>query len=975
MAYYFYYQETPESAWKFAETKQRDKVLALDPPFTTVLSVNQVVDEDSMSSEDLANLTYMGPMYYDFDSDYIDESIREFKKFLNKLEEKGVDLEECELYATGGRGFHLLVPMEIFVDKLNGKGFKNLPLIYKELAWSMAVNTMDMRVYSAKRGRMWRTQNVLRTNGRYKVRITVDEAKEMNEELYEQLTATKRFLLPPKPPTYTLAYASLFAKYKDKVTSKVSARKSKKDEKLIAQFEGKVPATLESICKGENLDSNSGFQSIATQIAISMVALGQTESQMLEMCEGLVNNHQSDGSRYNTPMKRRKELSRMYHYMENNPCYDFSAGGLISLLDNKATATDLQLETQDEHGATEEDEELELDDDIIKGVRFNKMGIYVRFYDKEAEEWKVRRVSELGIDNVTQVRTLESYEVKGYEFDSYVNGRYGGRRSITINQFGTVGSLQQALGSMDSTTIQVNEAQAKGMLDLFRKKAEISKRVVVSLPREGLDLIKLPNEEGDFTDEIVYVSKGVGGILARSSTDGFKFEGGRNREGDFQVDLVRAPKLEANKDTKGFFDDFFDMYPSSIQSRVMGYFLACHLTQVLRNKFGKFPMLQIFGTAGAGKTAISEIMANLHTYKQPIQIWSAGSTSNFALRSYLENSASIPVVFDEYKPVELGPKMTSQFMMTMRNNYTGNASAQGSISKDVGVSQVIVMKRANAAPLVFLGEQIEDQTAILDRSILVNMTSRMESSGELADKERKRRYRRIKASLDQHQYLGAWGLLCVNAIISTGSETFVEQVNKFEDLLMDAMTVSGGDRPIYNNAVILTGLELGKQVLNSVFGTRYDEKFEQFKNEILTDIDRSMPVNKSENTKVLDTLASLTAIRGSDLQMVEGVDYMFVQDKDSERVYLDIRMKEAWDKYARHRRSQGEAPLFRNEQAFMIGLGTHPACIDERCLNSPLKMGRLSVRICRFDTQTIYNEFLVEEFENNKEFKKLTIKR
>jgi len=45
------------------------------------------------------------------------------------------------------------------------------------MAYKLYVDTLDLRVYSAKRGRMWRTPNVQRENGKYKVPISLGEAR------------------------------------------------------------------------------------------------------------------------------------------------------------------------------------------------------------------------------------------------------------------------------------------------------------------------------------------------------------------------------------------------------------------------------------------------------------------------------------------------------------------------------------------------------------------------------------------------------------------------------------------------------------------------------------------------------------------------------------------------------------------------------------------------------------------------------
>lgn len=59
---------------------------------------------------------------------------------------------------------------------------------------------------------------------------------------------------------------------------------------------------------------------------------------MLALCEGLIQNHVSDGSRYNMPAKRRAELSHQFRYTSDNPCYSYSRGAVRNLVPNLEVA-------------------------------------------------------------------------------------------------------------------------------------------------------------------------------------------------------------------------------------------------------------------------------------------------------------------------------------------------------------------------------------------------------------------------------------------------------------------------------------------------------------------------------------------------------------------------------------------------------------------------------------------------------------
>jgi hypothetical protein len=134
----------------------------------------------------------------------------------------------------------------------------------------------------------------------------------------------------------------LYAQAEQKVTAVAKRKKdSTKDKALLARFKGEYPPTLARVMAGEGTATDAGFNQIAMQIAITSHALGKSEAQMLEACAGLIEKHVSDGSRYNTPAKRRMALSSMHAYTSNNICYSYSRDAVRKLAPEGADTSDL----------------------------------------------------------------------------------------------------------------------------------------------------------------------------------------------------------------------------------------------------------------------------------------------------------------------------------------------------------------------------------------------------------------------------------------------------------------------------------------------------------------------------------------------------------------------------------------------------------------------------------------------------------
>lgn len=331
---YFFYQRDPEGAWDLALASERQKIQdTAKPAFVTVLDLDHAFDP-APDHDQIFSIGYRGPFYADFDSQSLEEVIPAFQEFLKNLEKQDVRLEQCRLFASGGKGFHVEVPFRCFADKKVQSTVTLLPLVYKEMALALAVDTLDMRVYSTRRGRMWRTPNVQRPNGMHKIQLTLSEALTITPETYREICASPRPTSEPAPPTLASGLALLYAKSKDKVVGSQAKRKAsvKSNGELKARYNNTWPPLVQKILAGTGLSPDAGFQKIATQLAITAHALDMKEKDLLDAAEDLCQNHVSDSGRYNTYRKRVQELSRMYHYMNDNPGYTYSAAGVRSLV-------------------------------------------------------------------------------------------------------------------------------------------------------------------------------------------------------------------------------------------------------------------------------------------------------------------------------------------------------------------------------------------------------------------------------------------------------------------------------------------------------------------------------------------------------------------------------------------------------------------------------------------------------------------
>ena len=337
---YRYYQvDGGEEAWKPVPMEAVAKLVSeKHPMFLTVLATDRLASKEMPREEKLA-LKYLGPLYVDFDSPDIARSIKDMQSFVAALTKRfHLDPDSYRVYATGSKGFHIEIPMAVFVTKTAKSGYLHLPLIYKRMILDLAEDTIDWRVYSVGMGRMWRQPNVKRPNGKYKTWIAPEVVPDLTPDLVDSITSSPCEVPKENITDMNLELAMLFDKHSQDVNDKL--RNAKKRKAIDPGILKNTMPSLELMMMGEGLKPGAGFNQIAMQLAIYARTVGLPEDALVEKCQGLCEKHQSDGRRYNTKQLREDELRRMYAVIGDDPCYEYASQPLRNLLNHPAPDLD-----------------------------------------------------------------------------------------------------------------------------------------------------------------------------------------------------------------------------------------------------------------------------------------------------------------------------------------------------------------------------------------------------------------------------------------------------------------------------------------------------------------------------------------------------------------------------------------------------------------------------------------------------------
>lgn len=933
--YFYWQQDGGQDVWRPALASARQLVVEKNKPrFTTVLDLSRTTEE--CPADEIDKIKYSGPFYADFDSDDLSLSIAQLNKYLDKLEEAGANLRSAYLYATGGRGFHVEVPMATFIPKVPKDGVQSLPLIYKEMSYRLYVDTLDLRVYSAKRGRMWRTANVERENGKYKVPISLDEARRMTVELYDDLCSSPRVygehVVAPIPAEFNHEFALLFAEAMLKVNDAVAKRRksAKADAALVAKFNGQLPPTVKAILKGEKLRADAGWNQIAMQIAIVANTLGKSHDEIVEQARGLIDGHAGDSGRYGTPALRERELRAQLAYTQDNPCYTYSAGAIKKLLADGEHAPDLAGITNEEVAQDYQESREVLDgedgDDFTGGLILGKNGIR-----QKTPEGEFKVLSRVGFDKVTRITQVEGLAPAGFDVDVYYRGKRVARTLIGLDSLSSRAKLNGFCAMTTGGTFQGSDSAASYVQEMLmllaRKRREDGDGEEFLVRREGIDLVQFPAnlEVPDVAHEPFPVLGSPSGCVVpdRISKAGlaFRFMGNPNPAGFYKTDVMRAPELQNDERTRGVLENLLKINRERTIAPMLGWMCAAHARMYYHQHRKQFPLLAISGQAGSGKTTTSRLLLQMHYYKREPMSLQAGGSSVYGLTSAIQSSASIPACIDEYKPRELPPNRVGLLLSIFRACYDNGVLTKGGASQALMANGREVTEMTYSAPTIFLGEATETQTAVVERSVQV-----------IYDKAglygREDSFKNVFTNSDVLSSVGrqlAWLLL------SADFGSFCDSFEKDYELVNATLAMPGNYRIVYNYAVALHGLTLLDQTLKSV-GIDMQEQLAPMRAVLVGKTseaeDDRVRFAKSEAAKVLSSFALMSMLDGDPdtTRIVEGKDYAFSSVPGLD--LIEVSLPFCFSKYEEWCKRKGRTPLYDNQETFFISMRNFRAFFD-----------------------------------------------
>jgi len=174
--------------------------------------------------------------------------------------------------------------------------------------------------------------------------------------------------------------------------------------------------------------------------------------------------------------------------------------------------------------------------------------------------------------------------------------------------------------------------------------------------------------------------------------------------------LKNTPPLNLNKHCDFDALKYFNTPQACLP--ILGWTVACFFKPRILKFFGGFPVLNVFGEAGAGKTTtFREIITKIWALKYNPKAINA--QSEFTLMRFVSLTNAIPLILEEHKGTD--EKTKKNISGLIRDTYDGFSGHRGKPDQNL-------VHYKYEAPVAIIGEKGFSEPAALDRLVVVQMS-------------------------------------------------------------------------------------------------------------------------------------------------------------------------------------------------------------------------------------------------------------
>lgn len=817
-----YYKREGKSQWILADEN--------NPPSGMVFETVLALESNPDDLESSLDQRYFGPFYIDIDNEHDLESALSDAKAVVKYLAVGFGLKpdtDMKIFATGKKGFHIEVNPHVFMDN---KFKPLLPYRYKLMAAGVQKATevkLDMVVYSGKKGRMWRLPNVERDNGNFKVELTYTEVLVEDVAFVNKVMTSQRALSQPFKKVARNALAESWFKASE---IHLSQTKEIVEESILSVND--VPDCIMKLKGLANINTNARFNGLVLNAATYGARMGWDFNKAIGFFKPMLEYHSSV---YKSPEDKHSHFENVFGFVAENKDYKFDCGFICKIVDNPAcNACPIKLGTD----VDEVDEEF---------------GIFVKnsSYYMTSQEG-ARRLTGFTMKILFDIK-MESgetlYEVK-------LSNARGKSRQITIPEH--IFSNKAGFSKYLSPDYPVWCSERELAMIGWHLRNEDPKEQV------GRDYIGL-----HWVDNAWHYANEHGSISLKGHVDKVKVNAKSLTIVNTKLDF-NWPAL-ATDDTENLIKHLLEFNVAQVAIPAVGWFLASFLKPHFDKEYSQFPLLFLFGEAGAGKTSTGLLLRRLFAMSDQA-LKSIADVTQFSLMAACNSSNLVPLILDEYKPMMMKEAQAQLVSRLIRGAYNASRGERGTASQEI-------IPYYYRAPIMLLGEQSIIETAVQHRVIEVQLTR-----SYLADKPDSKRYLDALHDLPVESLGKEFLTFSMDIKPAELKERFGVHLTKY------SKSLPLPERPVYNHSVLrmtfdflIDFLKLKGVDMTELINTKFleYEKYVKLGNSVIDGI-----INKNDVVKVIDMFNLLADIQASPFPILQNVHYGYSVAENE--LYLDL---------------------------------------------------------------------------------------
>lgn len=713
MAMYRFFQKEEDGPWfpiqesdHIVEDAKRQGAKKL-----TILSVDAPQGADDAKR----GHKYKGPLYFDIDHDSGDvhESIVSAQNLVTKLVENyEVPEEAIQVYCSGKKGLHVLVDQRAFMPR--DTAIKDLPLVYKAMAAELYVMGLDMSPYACGRGNTFRIHNLRRYDGNFRVPIRVSELFKLTPEAYLQYVSKPRegLVHARYRGNYSIQLNVLYASAVEQVErwDKELTERSRNVAQGMLEKIASAPPCVEAIAEYKSLKDTASFNAVALNLALWASRAGAPEIERSRIFEMTADNApRSD--RYPTPRARITELQGKYQFTINSADYKFGCGAMRALLKEgrkvcagcplenncrTGTAAEFLSDVAEQAGIAKAETGYRK---IMAKGKTEQISTFVlepdaAFMEEMTDGTGVRRRGTLCrvMRNGEQLSTVVMDEASWASKSAFLKALEGVPGVYYIGGDAEVQKIKMLVFLEEDKMPEIYQVHSAGM-HVERRRDGGREVDILTYVEPGKSLNNLHMTETHRLTKNIPLPPTL-------------FRQVPLEQGDMVADQALAQLCRANQ--------------APIMALSLGWFVACHLKSHLRESYGQFPLLALWGGSGAGKSALAALLVALHGVNANQRSAANMSTMNrFNAIELLSGTTSVPRLCEEYNKDKMPEHQYAMLGELFKALWNCESASRGAVVP--GQRSAVSLEIPLTAPACIMSEQQIKMPALLERALVIRL--------------------------------------------------------------------------------------------------------------------------------------------------------------------------------------------------------------------------------------------------------------